>query len=124
MRNRSSLCITGPRSCKMQRIRASWESSGAWGRFLPCNNNFSLDVAPGQQPAQGPENLHGEVNAIHVAIAQHAGAGNLDVHLRNGAQDFCEALLEGISRCGQRSEERRVGKECRCGWSRYRYKKK
>ena len=36
-----------------------------------------------------------------MAIAQHAGAGNLDVHLRNGAQDFCEALLEGISRCGQ-----------------------
>ena len=54
-----------------------------------------------EQPAQGPENLHGEVNAIHVAVAQHAGAGNLDAHLRNGAQDFCEALLDGISRCGQ-----------------------
>ncbi len=38
---------------------------------------------------------------MHVAIAQHVGAGNLDAHLRNGAQDFCEALLDGISRCGQ-----------------------
>src|SRR5690348_4931704 len=25
---------------------------------------------------------------------------------------------------GNRSEERRVGKECRCGWSRYQLKKK
>src|SRR5207248_3734294 len=38
---------------------------------------------------------------------------------KKGIKDECSRLLEASTMKSRRSEERRVGKECRCGWGVY-----
>src|ERR1051326_1406151 len=48
-----------------------------------------------------------------------AGAGRLRLRLRSGADPFLQACGGRLADDSDRSEERRVGKECRSRWSPY-----
>ena len=52
-----------------------------------------------------------------IEIEVNAGMSVLEAEIRAGLRP--DAPCGGLGKCGKRSEERRVGKECRSRWSPY-----
>src|SRR5206468_8590946 len=67
-----------------------------------CSSDLALDEAPGAFAADEPVALDD-----HLALRDDERGGTLD----DGA--FVRVVVDAHV---ERSEERRVGKECRCGW--------
>src|SRR5207245_7694604 len=67
---------------------------------------------------RGPAGGHAELRDVEVGVAGEVAADGL-------AGDVGRAVLAlGRGQIANRSEERRVGKECRCRWGTYQRKRK
>src|SRR5437899_9491560 len=86
-------------------------------RHTRCLSDWSSDVCSSDLKMLGikylPANCASSYRAIHESLINYGG---------NKMPEFLTCMHEE-SAVGMRSEERRVGKECRSRWSPYRQKK-
>src|SRR5690554_3534711 len=96
--------------------------------------NFTKDADSGQEGFHWLKKIKKkDPDAVVVFITAYADTEKAVKAIKEGATDFIpkpwekEKLLATVSSAielRERSEERRVGKECRCRWSRDHYKKR
>src|SRR5437762_10704220 len=112
-------------------ILAGRPAMGAWTTYGLGSANRNLPsfviLLDAQEPVGGPKNWSSGFLPATYQGTQFRQGDTPILHLKSPLGTTPEqqrSKIDFLKRLNERSEERRVGKECRCGWSAKHWKKK